>query len=105
VHGMAHITGGGIAGNVGRIIPDGLVAEIRVDAWSPNPIFDLIQSRGSVPTAEMYDVFNMGIGFVAIVNPEYEESALEGLQGARTIGRIVAAEGPSRVRLAGLKDG
>jgi phosphoribosylformylglycinamidine cyclo-ligase len=105
VKGMAHITGGGIAGNVGRIIPEGLVAEIDLNTWSPNPIFELIQQCGSIPAAEMYTVFNMGIGFVVIVNPDDAEHVLAGISDARVIGHIAAANDQTRVRLAGLKDG
>jgi len=105
VKGMAHITGGGIAGNVGRIIPEGLVAEIDLDSWSPNPIFRLIQERGSIPAPEMYSVFNMGIGFVVIVNPDDATHVLTGSSDACVIGRIAASSDQTKVRLAGLKDG
>jgi phosphoribosylformylglycinamidine cyclo-ligase len=105
VTGMAHITGGGITGNVGRIIPDGLVAEIDTAAWSPNLVFDLIQERGSISTSEMYRVFNMGIGFVAIVRPEALDESLAVMRDACVIGRIATTNDRTRVRLSGLKDG
>jgi phosphoribosylformylglycinamidine cyclo-ligase len=66
VHGLAHITGGGIEGNLSRIIPTGLQAEIRLPAAPP--IFALIQQRG-VSTAEMRRVFNMGFGMIAVCDP------------------------------------
>src|SRR5207245_2057800 len=69
IHGMAHITGGGITENMPRILPRGLAARISRSAWAPLPIFSFIQKHGSVPWREMYRVFNMGIGMVVIVPP------------------------------------
>jgi phosphoribosylformylglycinamidine cyclo-ligase len=62
VHGLAHITGGGFYDNVPRVIPAGLCAVIDTTAWQPLPIFRLIQDLGGVTAAEMYRVFNMGVG-------------------------------------------
>ena len=73
VHGMAHITGGGIAGNVPRSIPKGLQAEIEKNAWPVPPIFKWLQKAGDVPAKEMWSVFNMGIGFVMIVSPYFAD--------------------------------
>lgn len=73
VHGMAHITGGGIPGNVPRVIPRGLRAEIRRKAWTVPPAFEWLQQAGDVPAAEMWDVFNMGVGFVMIVSPYFAD--------------------------------
>jgi phosphoribosylformylglycinamidine cyclo-ligase len=67
VHGLAHITGGGIAGNVSRIIPAGLEAQIDLPTLSP--LFELIQARG-VECAEMRRVFNLGIGLIAVCDPQ-----------------------------------
>ncbi len=67
VHGLAHITGGGIAGNLSRIIPSGL--EARIDLPTLPPLFDLIQARGVEP-AEMRRVFNLGIGLIAVCDPQ-----------------------------------
>lgn len=66
VHGLAHITGGGIAGNLSRIMPPGL--EARIDLPTPPPLFELIQARGVDP-AEMRRVFNLGIGMIAVCDP------------------------------------
>jgi phosphoribosylaminoimidazole synthetase len=65
---LAHITGGGLIDNIPRILPGGLDAIIRLDAWTPPPLWQLIQSRGKIEPTEMYRVFNMGIGMVAIVD-------------------------------------
>lgn len=69
VHGFVHVTGGGIPGNVPRALPEGLGATIDTTAWVVPPIFDLIARRGRVEPAEMLCTFNMGIGFVLIVDP------------------------------------
>ena len=73
VHALAHITGGGIPGNVPRVIPKGLQAVIRRKAWTVPPIFPWLQKAGNVPPREMWDVFNMGIGFVVVVSPYYAD--------------------------------
>ncbi len=64
VHGLAHITGGGFYDNIPRVVPDGLCVHVDPTAWKPLPIFDLIAAEGEVDRAEMYRVFNMGIGLV-----------------------------------------
>ena len=70
IKGMAHITGGGIAGNLVRILPENCKALIDVKSWRPNPIFDFIQKLGNIDTNEMFKVFNMGIGWIMVVSPE-----------------------------------
>ncbi len=93
VRGLAHITSGGLE-NLLR-----LRAEVGYeidDPLSPQPIFELIRERASVPEEEMYEVFNMGCGFCCVVAPEHEEAALELLRGhypeARRIGRAAAGD-------------
>ncbi|HUU31977.1 MAG TPA: phosphoribosylformylglycinamidine cyclo-ligase [Phycisphaerae bacterium] len=73
VHGMAHITGGGIPGNVPRILPKGLEARIEKKSWPVPPVFTWLQKAGDVPPDEMGRVFNMGIGFVLMVSPYYAD--------------------------------
>ena len=70
VHGLAHITGGGLPDNVKRVLPENCGATIRTSSWQRRPVFDWVQSLGSVAQDEMYHVFNMGIGFVLAVAPE-----------------------------------
>lgn len=70
VRGMAHITGGGLAENLKRIMPAGLRPDIVTDALEPHPIFDIIARLGDVAPQEMLRTFNMGIGFVLVVAPE-----------------------------------
>ena len=67
VKGLAHITGGGITGNVPRILRDGLVARISKSAWPRPPLFEWLQRTGSVAEDEMFRVFNCGIGMVLVV--------------------------------------
>ncbi len=69
VHGMVHITGGGFTGNIPRVIPEGIAAEIAA-TWEVPPVFRLIAEMGSVPAPEMYRTFNMGIGLLLFVPAE-----------------------------------
>ncbi|MGH9487223.1 MAG: phosphoribosylformylglycinamidine cyclo-ligase [Terriglobales bacterium] len=69
VRGLAHITGGGIPGNLPRILPRGCRAEISVSSWQWPPLFQLLQRRGGVPLAEMRRSFNLGIGMIAVLRP------------------------------------
>lgn len=74
VHGIAHITGGGLVENTCRILPPGYSVEIDPDAWTVPPVFTWLQRLGDVDDAEMARVFNMGIGLVMIASPYYAES-------------------------------
>lgn len=67
VHGLAHVTGGGIPENLGRILPPGVRTTVEPSAWPRPPIFDLIAAQGPVEEPEMYATFNMGIGMIAVV--------------------------------------
>lgn len=94
IHGLAHITGGGLVDNVPRILPDGLIAEIERDAWQVPPLFTLIQQTGDIALDEMYRVFNMGIGMVVIVPALQANDCKTVLRGqASLIGRITAETG------------
>jgi phosphoribosylformylglycinamidine cyclo-ligase/phosphoribosylamine--glycine ligase/phosphoribosylformylglycinamidine cyclo-ligase len=68
VKALAHITGGGFIENIPRILPDDLDAAIRIDAWTPPPLWQLIQTKGHIAADEMYRVFNMGIGMVIVTD-------------------------------------
>ena len=67
---LAHITGGGFTENIPRILPDDLDAVINLDAWTPPPLWKLIQQKGNIATDEMYRVFNMGIGMIVIIDKD-----------------------------------
>jgi len=75
IKGLAHITGGGLVGNLPRILPEGCKAILHKDGWPTRPIFSLLRKEGKVPEPEMFQVFNMGIG-MAIVVPEEEAKDL-----------------------------
>lgn len=92
-HGLAHITGGGIPGNVLRILPEGTRAMIDRPAWEVPHVFDVLQRLGAVPLGEMFRAFNMGIGFVAVVNHDDVAATLKAMETsdmeAVVIGEIV----------------
>jgi phosphoribosylformylglycinamidine cyclo-ligase len=67
VHGLSHVTGGGLAANLARVLPDGLHAVIDRSSWSPPPVFDVVQRLGRVPQSDLERTLNMGVGFVALV--------------------------------------
>jgi phosphoribosylformylglycinamidine cyclo-ligase len=73
---FCHVTGGGLAGNLERVIPHGLVAECDRGTWTPAPVFGMIAQRGRVERVEMEKTFNMGVGMVAVVAPEDTDRAL-----------------------------
>ena len=73
---MAHVTGGGIDGNTGRILADGLASDLNWGSWPEPAVFDLIRTLGSVPEDDMRKTFNLGIGLVVIVEPQSVDTAL-----------------------------
>ena len=76
VKAFAHVTGGGIPGNLSRVIPDGLFAAIESTSWTAPPIFDLIMKTGNITRNEMYSTFNCGVGMIAVLPREQAEEAL-----------------------------
>ncbi len=73
---FCHVTGGGLAGNLERVVPHGLVAELDRGTWTPAPVFGMIAQRGRIERAEMEKTFNMGVGMVAVVAREDTDRAL-----------------------------
>jgi phosphoribosylformylglycinamidine cyclo-ligase len=100
--GFAHITGGGFPENVARVLPKDVAAEIKTFAWEPLPIFRRIASEGGVPKAEMYRVFNMGIGLVAAIPPDRLPVVQDAVPEAIVIGKLVPRGNGEAVRLLGL---
>ncbi len=96
VHGMAHITGGGIPGNLARQFPAGRGAEIDTTAWERQPVFGWLASLG-VEDDEMWRVFNMGLGFACVVASESTDVALKALERGGTpgfvVGKVVEGDG------------
>ena len=99
IKGMAHITGGGFEGNVPRCLPKGVAARINLDSWDVPPIFRLVQERGRVEEAEMYRVFNMGIGMVLVVAPDALATVQAAVPEARVVGEVVVGAGDPTVEL------
>jgi phosphoribosylformylglycinamidine cyclo-ligase len=89
LHACAHITGGGIVGNLPRVLPEGMGAALRRDAWEEPRIFEEIRRRGAVEQAEMDRVFNRGLGMALVVAPDGVGGVLAALAGARTPGGVV----------------
>jgi phosphoribosylformylglycinamidine cyclo-ligase len=96
VHAMAHITGGGIPGNLPRVLPEGCRALVRRRAWDVLPVFTALQGYGGVEETEMFRTFNMGIGYVLVVPPERASGVSAALAAAgervHPLGEIVAGE-------------
>lgn len=90
---MAHITGGGVYENLPRVLPQGLGAEIYRGSWPIPPIFGLIQQLGQVELAEMFRVFNMGLGYLIVMKESSAEQALQILGVGYRVGRIVEGAG------------
>jgi len=97
LHAMAHITGGGIPGNLARVLPAGATARVATGAWDVPPIFREIERRGRVAREEMFAVFNMGIGWILVVAPEVADAWADRLAaagwGGRLLGEIQAGGG------------
>jgi len=97
VKGIAHITGGGLVDNFPRVLPENCDAVIDTKSWKVPPLFQIMQEHGKVDPAEMYQVFNMGIGMTLVVKPaDVRETVL--LTRGRPIGKI--EKGSKKVRLA-----
>jgi phosphoribosylformylglycinamidine cyclo-ligase len=89
VHGLAHITGGGLTDNIPRALPHGLEAVLERRSWHRDPVFDWLQSAGRIDTAEMYRTFNCGVGMVVIVPPERAVAAVEFLRARGETASII----------------
>jgi phosphoribosylformylglycinamidine cyclo-ligase len=92
VHGLAHITGGGITDNIPRVLQDGLEVVLERRSWQRDPVFDWLQRTGHVEQTEMYRTFNCGIGMIAIVPSAKAEAAVALLnshgESAQVIGEV-----------------
>lgn len=94
VHGLAHITGGGICANTARIIPPGLSARFGWGAWQVPPIFHLIQRRARIGFEELARVFNLGLGMVVIGGRDLADDLVRAIPGSTLVGQVVEASGP-----------
>ena len=94
IRAMAHVTGGGIAGNLPRVLPEGLGARIDCGSWTVPNVFRQLAQGGGVALAEMYRVFNMGVGMILAVSPRREAEVLRALgDEAWGVGEVVADPG------------
>ena len=94
MHAFSHITGGGLAGNLARVLPAGLAARVDRASWSPLPIFQLLARAGGIDRAELEAAFNLGVGMVAVVSAGYAEAALQLLAAAGAAGLAARRAGP-----------
>jgi phosphoribosylformylglycinamidine cyclo-ligase len=101
IRAFAHITGGGFVDNIPRVLPKTCDAVIRKGSWDMLPIFKMIKARGGVPDTELYQVFNMGIGMVAIVSADKADAVLKFIRAQKhqawLIGEVVKGRGEARV--------
>jgi phosphoribosylformylglycinamidine cyclo-ligase len=102
ISGMAHITGGGLPGNVNRALPDDVNARIDLKSWTVPPLFRFLQEKGNVDEQEMFRVFNMGIGYTLIVRPHFADAVQAKLKKAGEtvyrLGEIVPGRGEVQLR-------
>jgi phosphoribosylformylglycinamidine cyclo-ligase len=94
---MAHITGSGLPGNLPRAFSNDLDAVIDLASWDVPPVFEFLEKEGGVEREEMFNVFNMGVGYVLIVRPSFADSILKHLkrsgENAWLLGEIVKGSG------------
>jgi len=98
IHGMAHITGGGLKGNIKRILPASLCAEIDCNKWEVPAIFSWLMEKGEVAIEDAFSAFNMGIGFVVITSMTMAEKIISKNEGM-VIGKISISENKEQVSL------
>jgi len=94
LHGLAHITGGGIPGNLPRILPANCAAEVQLSSWTPPPLFSILQGIGDVPDDDMLRTFNLGIGMICVVAaaqaPSFERHLKRQGEDPVRLGRVIA---------------
>ena len=103
VKAMAHITGGGLVGNIPRALPEQVAVELDWGSWPVPPIFDLIQRHAQAADDEMVRVFNLGLGWVFVAAPESAATIAALAPQARPVGRLVARAGSAAVRFPGAR--
>jgi phosphoribosylformylglycinamidine cyclo-ligase len=105
VHGLAHITGGGITENLPRVLPADVQAEVDLDSWRLPPVFRWLRERGGISDAEMLRTFNCGVGMLICVPADEADRVCQRLEAtgerAWIAGQVVAASGPPSVAYAG----
>ena len=103
VHALSHVTGGGLAANLARVLPAGVTAVVDRSTWRPPAVFEVVARVGSVPTADIERTLNMGVGFVAVVSAESADASLRSIRAAGveawSLGEIVAEADTPQVPL------
>ena len=82
IHALSHITGGGLAANVARVLPDGLIADVDRSSWTVPPVFSTVRELGSVPWEDLEGTLNLGVGMVAVVDPGVVDAVLRVAEGS-----------------------
>ncbi|MGI9229932.1 MAG: phosphoribosylformylglycinamidine cyclo-ligase [Gammaproteobacteria bacterium] len=105
LHAVAHITGGGITGNLPRVLPEGMAAQIDTDSWEWPPLFHWLQDVGNVATGEMYRTFNCGLGMLLVLSAADRQQAVDELArfaiAPVEVGHIVKSDSAERVMYVG----
>ena len=103
VHAISHITGGGLANNLVRVLPDGVAATLRRDSWTPPAIFDLVQRTGRVSQPDIEATLNMGVGMALVLPPDSVDAVARVASGrglhSWVLGEVGQADGAASVRL------
>ncbi len=97
LHGIAHVTGGGLIDNVPRVLPEGLAARFDASSWTVPPLFKLIQKTGGISDEDMYHTFNMGLGIVLMVAADEADAIARELPDAMRVGAVVRQTDERRV--------
>ena len=96
VHALSHVTGGGLAATLARVLPRGVLARVDRGSWTPAPVFELVAAVGRVPRADLERTLNMGVGFVAVLPPQQADRAIEVARSAGlpawVLGEVLGAE-------------
>jgi phosphoribosylformylglycinamidine cyclo-ligase len=97
IHALAHITGGGIPGNLSRVLPSGCAARVDVASWAPGPVFDLLGRESGLELDDLYGTLNMGVGMIAVVASTQADSVIDQLRREGTdafvCGEVTAGDG------------
>jgi phosphoribosylformylglycinamidine cyclo-ligase len=104
-HAMSHVTGGGLAGNLERVLPEELAATINRGTWTPQPVFDLVRRVGSVAQRDLERTLNCGVGMVALVDPDDADRAITLLEGHGVKAWVCGQVSPSSEAVGGADGG
>ena len=97
--GLAHITGGGIPGKLPAVLPEDLAAVVNTKSWTPQPVFQVLQREGDIPGEEMFRVFNMGLGMVAVCSEANVPAVLDLIPEAIPVGQVERRDSDTQVFL------